>query len=85
VGTVCAEPGSDQGQPPWIAYSLRDVRTARAGQIPSSPYLGAPGSGLKVRGEIFEAIGNRFEPLRCDLGDRGSFQGRSGVRASAGT
>ena len=54
---------SDQRQPPWIAYSLRDVRTARAGQIPSLAYLGVRVATLKTQRQIFQGIGNRAEPL----------------------
>ena len=37
-----------------FAYSLRDVRTARAGQNPSRPYVGPAGSALKPLGKIFQ-------------------------------
>ena len=54
----------DQGQPPWIAYSLRDVRTARAGQIPSPRNLGVTGGALKTQGDIFYLAGNCVQPVR---------------------
>ena len=49
--------GPTRDSPHWIAYSLRDVRTARAGQIPSMPYLVARGPALKPVGEIFQPQG----------------------------
>src|SRR5690606_34120008 len=37
VGAVCTGPGAGQGQLPWIAYSLRDIHKARAGQSRQVP------------------------------------------------
>lgn len=60
---MCARPGPSQGQPPWIAYSLRDIQTARAGQHPSQCYLGVCGSALKTRGKIFQPVRHGPEAL----------------------
>ena len=76
---MCTGPGSGQGQPPWIAYSLRDILAARAGQIPSKRYLGTGGSALKPAGEFFQPFGNRLEPLGAAVRKRSD--GGEGVAA----
>ena len=63
-----AGPRPGQGQPPWIAYSLRDILAARAGQIPSGHHLGCRGSALKPAGEIFQPFGDRLEPFAAAVG-----------------
>ena len=54
----------DQGQPPWIAYSLRDIQAARTGQYPSRAYLGSARRGLKLFRKIFDTIGDPFQRWR---------------------
>ena len=69
--------GPTRDSPQGFAYSLRDFRTARAGQIPSLGNLGVVGAALKGIGKIFKSFGDYSKLIgrsiwqrfaRCSLG-----------------
>ena len=67
-----------QGQPPWIAYSLRDIQAARTGQYPSRAYLESARRDLKLFREIFDPIGDPFQRRREILARIGGCLGTPG-------